>query len=591
GGQEIYHATHQFFLTKRSLYVLVTDERKEDTDFNYWLDVVNLLSGGSPLILVRNRKQGRTQSIDLGALRQDYPNLVAALSVDLADNSGLDALVARLRRELELLPHIGTALPKTWQNVRLALEADPRDHISTEEFFRICSAHGFTREDDMRQLGEFLHDLGVCLFFADDALLSKTVILKPEWGTGAVYRVLDDEEVIDRLGVFGSADLDRIWHEPAYRSMRDELVRLMTKFALCFPVPATASYVAPQLLAQVRPEFRWNEPDDLVLRYEYDVMPKGIVRRLIVALHDLIEGRTVWRTGVVLRYESGRAEVVEDYPRRRLQIRLAARDARVMLSVIDRALAMIHRSYPDLRFDRFRPCNCAVCAEAAEPAMFSVQELTDFAHTNDLIQCRVSRRLMDPAALLSELWRPEPPIGLAIGPVEFFVSYKWGGPGEEMVGRIEERLTGRGLVVRRDRNELRYRESIQRFMRSLGAADRIIVVLEDAYLKSKNCMFELTEIADRPDFAQHVYPIVLADADIFNPVGRVGYVAYWESKRSELEAAMRGVGQENLHGIREDLDLYEKIRNTIARITDVLADMNTLTPAMHEAGEFGDLFS
>ena len=30
GGQEIYYATHQFFLTKRSLYVLVIDNRKED---------------------------------------------------------------------------------------------------------------------------------------------------------------------------------------------------------------------------------------------------------------------------------------------------------------------------------------------------------------------------------------------------------------------------------------------------------------------------------------------------------------------------------------------------------------------------------
>src|SRR5712691_7833203 len=44
GGQEIYHATHQFFLTRRSLYALVADDRKEDTDFNYWLQVVELLS-------------------------------------------------------------------------------------------------------------------------------------------------------------------------------------------------------------------------------------------------------------------------------------------------------------------------------------------------------------------------------------------------------------------------------------------------------------------------------------------------------------------------------------------------------------------
>ncbi|WP_287244858.1 MULTISPECIES: leucine-rich repeat domain-containing protein [unclassified Okeania] len=39
GGQEIYHATHQFFLIKRSLYILVADTRNEDTDFYYWLNI------------------------------------------------------------------------------------------------------------------------------------------------------------------------------------------------------------------------------------------------------------------------------------------------------------------------------------------------------------------------------------------------------------------------------------------------------------------------------------------------------------------------------------------------------------------------
>jgi GTPase SAR1 family protein len=59
GGQEIYHATHQFFLTRRSLYLLVSDDRKEDTDFNWWLEVAELLSGGSPLLIIQNEKQDR----------------------------------------------------------------------------------------------------------------------------------------------------------------------------------------------------------------------------------------------------------------------------------------------------------------------------------------------------------------------------------------------------------------------------------------------------------------------------------------------------------------------------------------------------
>lgn len=57
GGQEIYHATHQFFLTGRSAYVLVCDDRKEDTDFSYWMHVVEMLSDASPLLIVQNESR------------------------------------------------------------------------------------------------------------------------------------------------------------------------------------------------------------------------------------------------------------------------------------------------------------------------------------------------------------------------------------------------------------------------------------------------------------------------------------------------------------------------------------------------------
>ena len=581
GGQEIYHATHQFFLTKRSVYVLVSDGRREDTDFQYWLDIVNLLSDGSPLIVVQNRKQGRGQTLDIRVLRQGYPHVIEQLEVDLADNSGLQAVVDRARRELELLPHIGTPLPKSWKRVRAALERDPRDHIAADEFFRICRDEGFRQEEDMRQLGGFLHDLGICLFFQDDRLLRRTIILKPEWGTAAVYRLLDDKAISDAQGVFGPSDLDRLWPEPTYREMRDELVQLMVRFSLCYPVRDSDRYIAPQLLPPAHPGYVWeDEPDDMTLRYEYVVMPKGVVRRLIVALHKEIEDDLVWRHGVVFRFEQGRAEVVEDLYRRCLTIRLAG-DLRVVLSLIDRELDTIHRAYPELRFDRLRPCACAACGAAPEPHMFRVRDLEDFARSGDQIQCRTSRKLVDPVALLSELWRapsaadtPAP----SSRPAEVFISYKWGGGSGETTDKIDARLSADGMRVLRDKRDIPYKESIERFMRRLGGGKFVVVVIDDAYLRSDSCMFELAELAGRSDFARCIYPVVLSDADIYRPVGRIGYIKYWEEKIVELETAMSGVSPQFLDGVRRDLDLYAKIRNTIAGITDVLRDMNTVRP-------------
>jgi internalin A len=53
GGQEIMHATHQFFLTQRSLYLLVLNGREggEDVDAEYWLKLIESFGGESPVIV------------------------------------------------------------------------------------------------------------------------------------------------------------------------------------------------------------------------------------------------------------------------------------------------------------------------------------------------------------------------------------------------------------------------------------------------------------------------------------------------------------------------------------------------------------
>jgi internalin A len=470
--------------------------------------------------------------------------------------------------------------------VRRALEDDERNHISAEEFFRICAANGFAAEEDMRQLGGYLHDLGVCLYFQDDPVLSHTVILKPEWGTTAVYRVLDDRQIIESRGVFDLADLRRIWHEPTYQVMRGQLLRLMERFSLCFTMPGTTTYVAPQLLSGQPAQYDWDEPGGLTLRFDYDVMPKGIVQRLIVALHRLIDGNAVWRNGVVLRYDTGRAEVIEDYHRRRLRIRLGRRDPKMMLSIIDLALDTIHESYPDLRLEKFRQCDCEACASSEEPTMFPVRELKDFARTGDLIQCRVSRRLMDPAVLLNELWKPDDQaveVSHPLGPAEAYVSGR-------SIDEIEQFLNQRGLLLDHRRDKLRPHDAIQRFLRRLGSAKIVVVVIDDAYLRSDTDMFELMEIAERQDLVEGVFAVVRADADIFEPLGRLRYARYWEAKREELRQAAEGLGPDLRGSIDEDLDRLGRFTATAVRIADILAGIPTLTPEMHRDTDFEQLY-
>jgi internalin A len=94
GGQEIYKATHRFFLTHRSLYALVADSRNEDTDFNYWLHIVEMFGGVSPLLIVLNEKYQRKRNLDISAMRHRFTNISEVLDVDFAeeDKSRLNRL-------------------------------------------------------------------------------------------------------------------------------------------------------------------------------------------------------------------------------------------------------------------------------------------------------------------------------------------------------------------------------------------------------------------------------------------------------------------------------------------------------------------
>lgn len=172
---------------------------------------------------------------------------------------------------------------------------------------------------------------------------------------------------------------------------------------------------------------------------------------------------------------------------------------------------------------------------------------------------------------------------------EIFISYAWGGESETIVDQLDQTLQEKGLMIIRDKRDLGFKGRIKDFMKQIGRGKAVIVVISEKYLKSENCMFELLQIAENGQFHNRIFPIVLADANIYKPVHRLRYVKYWEEQIAELDTAMKDVGAANLKGIREDIDLYTEIRETIAGLVDILKDMNTLTPEMHRESGFQEL--
>ncbi|MBE9063084.1 leucine-rich repeat domain-containing protein [cf. Phormidesmis sp. LEGE 11477] len=412
GGQEIYHATHQFFLTKRSLYILVADTRRENTDFYYWLNVIELLAASSPVIIVKNEKQDRQCDIDEVLLKGQFNNLKDSLPTNLESNRGLYKVKDAICYHIQQLSHIGDSLPAFWADVRADLEGRRKveNTITLQQYYELCVQHGCTDKSRMLFVSSYLHDLGVCLHFQDDKLLKRTVILKPEWATTAVYKVSDSDTIRQNKGRFTEADTAETWFDSEYSDLRDELLQLMMRFKLAYEIPnqgpnAPGHYIAPQLLPISKPQYDWNSADNLILRYTYDFMPKGILTRFIVETNSRIENQNhVWKNGVILADNWARAEIIEYYPQKEIHIRVSGTNKKPLLEVVRGELWKIHQSYERLKYDELIPCNCAQCKESNKPESYPYELLLKYIgdHRYD-IECRASYDKVDVRRLMSDI--------------------------------------------------------------------------------------------------------------------------------------------------------------------------------------------
>jgi internalin A len=426
GGQEIYHATHQFFLTERSLYLVLVDSRKDNPDLYYWLRLIELLGGNSPVILVKNEKFGRPCQINEGKLREKFHNLEKCLAVNLADNTGLDQLLETIQRTIIHINHVQDNIPANWRNVRYALENDSQNFIKIEEFYTLCQLRGITDRSEMQALSKLLHELGIVLHFQEVDILRKIMILNPAWATDATYKVLDKTAVQKNYGRFCDQDLQEIWQAGDYADMRDELTLLMRKFKLCYPLPyRDGHYIAPHLLNKSQPDTHtWDHTESLILSFKYPFKPRNIFPLFIVAMHSSIqriaEQDMVWKHGVVLTNGRATAEVLEQdrYEDAKITIRVSGFQKDHWLAIIGHELEKIHASFEALQWETLIPCNCKKCQQSQDPHEFVHERLLNALKQGTYeVQCQKHWEMVNTRKLIQDVVpsassRDESPAGL-----------------------------------------------------------------------------------------------------------------------------------------------------------------------------------
>ena len=86
GGQVMAHATHQFFLRSKCLYVIVLAgraERNPNEEAEYWLEHVRAFGDSAPVLLVGNKADVMPVNLDLRTLMEKYPNIAGFYSIFL----------------------------------------------------------------------------------------------------------------------------------------------------------------------------------------------------------------------------------------------------------------------------------------------------------------------------------------------------------------------------------------------------------------------------------------------------------------------------------------------------------------------------
>jgi len=491
GGQEMMHATHQFFLTARSLYLLVLDRRKGgyDREADYWFRLIRAFGGkDAPVLVLLNKQKSEPFDINRGAWLEKYAeNIRGFVETDCADAKTITQLKRKIQEQIRQLKNVKANFPRRWFAIKDELSAMRADYVTFEDYRATCRKHGEENPEQQTSLAGFLHDLGIALNYKDDPRLRFGYVLKPEWVTQGIYALL--HAFVKSKGLFSRAQAEQVLAQKGYSTeAADFILGLMDQFELSFPLGDRQNRILiPQLLEDRQPDLASNFQPAACLNfgYQYAVVPEGLLPRFIVRTHHLSNPETRWKSGVVLQHESTgcRGLVRADTTENQVRIHIDGPEAgrRELLAVIRYNFEAIHSDY------EFKPVDLVYPPGAPERPL-RVEELQALQKSGDQT---VKVVLADQTVIKTEI------AGLVIQlppPLRLFLSYSH--QDEKHVNELRKdlKLMERNGLIRAwyDRALTAGEKWEPRILQELNTADVIVCQLSRDFLASDFCV--LTEL-------------------------------------------------------------------------------------------------
>lgn len=418
GGQDIQKMLHQFFITENCLYVLVSDKRAENTNFDYWFQIINMLGPKSSIIVLENPKEskGANESFAIQKYCELYPELVIeSIEVNLNEARTkhrtkwklLNEMITDKMSEMEIVNRL---VPKKWGMVRNKLEKlKEQKYISKDVFYALCSNPeiGLNHRQADWCLAYF-RSLGDLVYF-DDRDLCTHIFLDHNWLTKGMYFILSDKKIQEDGGRFTRAQAYKQWNANDYNEVEKAMLLqllLKDKFDICYELPDQKDVFISSLLLPVDKPAKWEFETNLRFRYQYGFIPHGLFSRLIVQLHEKIDSEQHWKTGVRLidtivgKPVSAEVQQYNDPEENQLVIDIKINGdkngCKQMLAFIRNAIEKLHKDFRNISVKRIVACNCKTCAERMKqgdkPSFFEYEMLQEkVLNRNYFADCKESK--------------------------------------------------------------------------------------------------------------------------------------------------------------------------------------------------------
>lgn len=519
GGQESYHPTHKFFLTKNSVYLVVWDANigHISSRLNYWLYIVHLISPSSPVIVVQNKIDEQICPIEQVSLKRCFPNIVGFANISCRTGRGRVDLINLLYETAEHLPEINRPWLANWLVVRNRLSNLNTPYIGLFSYLSICQEEGIDAEN-ATQLLKLLNEIGEVIHYSDDVFLNIYIFLDSQWLTKAVYQVIDSTYLYELHGKVSQRALKDIWKNDVSEEAQQIFVQIMKRFDLLFEITYN-QFVIPIFL----PFSQLNYTDDnarLKRRFIFDSLPVDIFTSMIVSMHDLLKRDNTqlacWKNAFIVQQNDAEGIIHCQEDDRMIIVTLTGTQADYLLIEIQRHLTQVMKRYGGLAVKELVPCVC----QAECPHFYAKSFLIKELYRGLLVRCSATEKEVEIRSMISELELFELNKSnrrKSVKGVKIFISYAH--EDEEFKEGIERHLSGlkeSGLIHTWHDRQIKPGELWDEEIKGNLEDCKIILMLVSSYFMQSNYIqdVEIKRALDRSDRNElTIIPIIVRPCD------------------------------------------------------------------------------